>query len=130
MLTPEYLQRFNDFLAYYAKLHACAPPASAMHRNNARDAYRASRGFLERLPLQHLHTVLEAATRGRAIPFASRPAQGCPIPYASSPAAAMRGPQAPDFALRDNAGTVQMTATGAGTPPPKIYLPLVTHSFP
>ena len=54
----------------------------------------------------HLHTVLEAATRGRAIPFASKPAQGCPIPYVASSSVPMRGPQAPDFTLRDNAGTV------------------------
>lgn len=55
--------------------------------------------------VEHLHTVLDAATTGRALPFATQPVQGCRIPYATVPS--LGGPKAPDFALKDNAGVVR-----------------------
>ncbi|MDJ0522455.1 MAG: redoxin domain-containing protein, partial [Planctomycetota bacterium] len=55
--------------------------------------------------VDHLHTVLEAATTGRPIPFASKPVKGCRIAYATTTAA--RGPKAPEFTLRDTTGAVR-----------------------
>ena len=55
-------------------------------------------------PVRYLETVLNAATSGRAIPFAVQPAQGSRIDYAAPTAPAATGPRAPDFTLVDSGG--------------------------
>ena len=55
----------------------------------------------------HLATVLQAVAGSKAIPYASKPAQGSRISYgasAAAPAQTFRGPKAPEFQLMDTNG--------------------------
>ncbi|MDJ0976774.1 MAG: redoxin domain-containing protein, partial [Planctomycetota bacterium] len=59
--------------------------------------------------VRYLETVLNAATSGRAIPYAGQSARGCRILYqAAQPAAPVAtGPKAQDFRLTDSNGVVR-----------------------
>ena len=75
--------------------------------------------------VEHLHTVLNAALAGRALPFARKASKGWAIPYAQPVAA--RGPKAPDFNLRDNAGVMHRLSDYRGK---WVILEWVNYSCP
>ena len=83
------------------EVRVISPQGSVVYAGGVRSADATS-------PRPYLRQVLDAATGGTAIPFATQPAQGSRIAYAgttSAPASpSATGPKAPDFSLPDNQG--------------------------
>lgn len=63
-MRPEHIKRFEDFLGYYASIHAldgayATPEAMTAHRAAATELFEQSVGYLESLPLDGVRTVLD-----------------------------------------------------------------------